>query len=574
VNVRFGAYELDVERATLRKHGTALKLREQSIRVLVALAQRPGELVTRDELRRRLWNDGTFVDFDTGLNTAISRLREALNDHGRSPRYIETIPKQGYRFIAPVRKQHSLAVMPFVNLTPGQESDYLRDGLNEELIHACWRIEGIRVAGHATVSRFRNQTYDPMRVARELGVDVILDGSIDGIGGSMRINVHLISGQDGFEIWTERFDGGFSDAFAIRDRVAERIAGVLESRLKQAAPGSRPENSEAYTAYLKGHFLVKRHSPVNSAKALQFFEQAIHADPGYALAYHGAAIVHILDTLLGILAPRDGMARAERLLEKGLAIQTNSAMLQNTLAMLRMFQWRWQESEEAYRRAIDLEPSNPHPHMMYALHHSFSGQHNEAWKEALTALDLDPVDPMMNFRVVQAAYYARRYDDAIQSARTAIDLAPEFHPPRSYLALALLAAGHEEQAWTAAQKARELGCGLPFSEGQFGYVAGKLGRSEAINVIGDLTARRAGGYGPALPIAWAWLALDDLDSCGRWLEAALKEHEPYLAAAAVSPIYDPLRSTPAFARLLRRLGVIDMNGRVRASSIARRDYSC
>jgi tetratricopeptide (TPR) repeat protein len=276
----------------------------------------------------------------------------------------------------------------------------------------------------------------------------------------------------------------------------------------------------------------------------------MQADPGYALPYHGAAVVCILDTLLGVLAPCDGMARAERLLEKGLAIQKDSAMLQNTLAMLRMFQWRWQESEEAYRRAIDLEPANPHPHMMYALHHSFSGRHEEAWKEARTALDLDLVDPMMNFRVVQAAYYARRYDDAIQSAHTAIDLAPEFHPPRSYLAFALLAAGHAGQAWTAAQKARDLGYGLPFSEGQFGYIAGKLGHSaEAISVIEDLTARRNRGYGPALPIAWVYLGLQDFDSCGRWLETAFKEHEPYLAAAGVSPIYDPLRSTPAFTRL-------------------------
>jgi DNA-binding winged helix-turn-helix (wHTH) protein/Flp pilus assembly protein TadD len=431
VKARFGAYELDMERGSLRKHGITLKLREQSVRILIALVERPGELVTRDELRRRLWNDGTFVDFEAGLNTAISRLRDALNDPVAASRYIETIPKRGYRFI--------------------------------------------------------------------------------------------------------------------------------ESRLKQAGPGNAPDNSEACTAYLQGHFLVKRHSPANSARALRYFEQAIQADPGFALPYHGAAVVHILDTLLGVLPPRRGMAKAESLLEKGLAIQANSAMLQNTLAMLRMFQWRRRESETAYRRAIDLEPSNPHPHMMYALHLSFSGRHEEAWKEARTALDLDPVDSMMNFRVIQAAYYASRYDDAIRAAHTAIDLAPEFSPPRYYLSLALLAAGQTEEAWTAAQKSRELGCGLPFSEGQLGYVAGKLGHSAlARNVIEDLTARRDHGYGPALPIAWTWLGLGDFDSCGRWLETALKEREPYLAAAAVAPVYDPLRSTPEFVRLLRRVGISDV----------------
>jgi tetratricopeptide (TPR) repeat protein len=371
----------------------------------------------------------------------------------------------------------------------------------------------------------------------------------------IRINVHLLNGKDGFEIWTERFDADWKDVFAIQEHVAERIAEVLKTRLKAHPPDNRPGNTEAYTTYLKGHFLAKRHSPTNSAKALAYFEEAIQADPGFALSYHGAAVVYILDTLLGASAPRDGMAKAEGLLDKGLAIQTDSAMLQNTLGMLRMFQWRWLESEQAYRRAIALESSNPHPHMMFALHHSFSGRHDEAWQEARTALDLDPVDPMMNFRVVQAAYYAGRYDVAIQSARTAIDLAPDFQPPYAYLASALLATDHAEEAWTMTRKAKELGRGLPFCEGGFGYVAGTLGHiAEARNVIADLTARRDRAYGPALPIAWAWLGLGDVDRCLQWLQIALDEHEPYLAAAAVSPIYDRLQSNPIFRRLLRSVG--------------------
>jgi TolB-like protein/Flp pilus assembly protein TadD len=551
VKVSFGAYELDPESGTLRKHGTALRLREQAVQVLIALVERPGELVTRDELRRRLWNDGTVVDFDVGLNTAISRLRQVLNDPAGSPRFIETVPKRGYRFIASVPKRHSLAVMPFVNQNADREGDYFSDGLTDDLIRACWRIEGLRVAGRATVSRFQKQPYDPIRAAKELGVDSILEGSVRRIADRMRIDAHLLNGKDGFEIWTERFDADWKDVFAIQDYVAERITEVLKARLKAPAD-SRPGNTEAYTAYLKGHYLVKRHNPTNSVKALEYFGEAMQADPGFALSYHGAAIVHIRDTLLGASAPRDGMANAEGLLGKGLAIQADSAMLLNTLGMLRMFQCRWQESEVAYRRAIGLEPSNPHPHMMFALQRSFLGRHDEAWQEARIALDLDPVDPMMNFRVVQAAYYARRYDIAIQSARTAIGLAPDFQPPYGYLASALLATGHEEEAWTMTQKARELGRGLPFCEGGFGYIAGATGHTtEARDVIADLTARRDRSYGPALPIAWACLGLGDVDACLQWLQTALDEHEPYLAAVAVSPIYDRLQSNPVFRRLLQ-----------------------
>jgi TolB-like protein/tetratricopeptide (TPR) repeat protein len=555
VKVSFGAYELDPESGTLKKHGTALRLREQAIQVLVALVERPGELVTRDELCRKLWSDGTVVDFDVGLNTAISRLRQVLNDPVGSPRFIETVPKRGYRFIASVPKRHSLAVIPFVNQGADPEADYFSDGLTDELIRACWRVDGLRVAGRATVSRFQKQLYDPIRMAKELGVAFILEGSVRRMADRIRINVHLLNGEDGFEIWTERFDADWKDVLAIQDHVTQHIAEVLKTRLKPPPLDNRPGNPEAYTAYLKGHFLIKRHSPANSAKAFQYFQEAIQADPGYALAYHGAAIVHILDTLLGATAPRDGMAKAEGLLEKGMAIQPDSAMLQNTLGMLRMFQWRHLESEQAYRRAIALETSNPHPHMMFALHHSFLGRHDEAWHEARTALDLDPVDPMMNFRVVQAAYYARRYDVAIQSARTAIDLAPDFQPPWAYLASALLAAGQTEEAWTTAQKAKELGHGLPFCEGGFGFIAGTLGHTAAArDVIADLTARRDDSYGPALPIAWTWLGLGEIDSCLESLQTALDEHEPYLAAVAVSPIYDRLRPNPIFRRLLRSVG--------------------
>jgi TolB-like protein len=555
VKVGFGPYELDLQSGTLRKHGTALHLREQAIQVLAALLERPGELVTREELRRRLWSDGTVVDFDVGLNTAVSRLRQVLNDPVGSSRIIETVPKRGYRFIAPVPKRYLLAVMPIVNQIPAEEGDYFSDGLTDELIRACWRIDSVKVVGRATVSRFQKQAYDPIRAAKELGVDSILEGSVTKRGDRIRISVQLLSGEDGFAIWTERFDADWKDLFAVQDQVAERIAGVLKARLKTPAAESRPGNTQAYTAYLKGHYLVKRHSPTNSEKALVYFEDAMRADPGYALGYHGAAVVRILDTLLGVTSPADGMVRAEALLEKGLAIQTDSAMLQTTLGMLRMFQCRWRESEEAYRKAIALEPDNPHPHMMFALDRSLVGRHDEAWQEAQTALALDPVDPMMNFRVVQAAYYARRYDVAVQCARTAIELAPDFQPPYGYAAAALLDAGRTEEAWAMTEKARLLGRGLPFCEGRCGYNAGVLGHmAEARAVVEGLTARREHGYGPALPIAWAWLGLGEIECSLDWMEIALEEREPYLAAAAVMPAYDQLRPHPRFGRLLRSLG--------------------
>jgi hypothetical protein len=192
--------------------------------------------------------------------------------------------------------------------------------------------------------------------------------------------------------------------------------------------------------------------------------------------------------------------------------------------------------------------------MMYALHHSFSGRHEEAWKEAQTALNLDPVDPMMNFRVVQAAYYARRYDLAIQSARTAIDLAPEFQPPRSYIRSA--GGGTCGRGMDRGKRGKGTGPGPAILRRALWICRRQAGHSvEAVTAIEDLPPHRDRGYGPALPIAWVYLGLEDFDPCWRWLETSFVEHEPYLAAAGVAPIYDPLRSRPAFTQLLRRLGI-------------------
>lgn len=518
--------------------------------VLVALLERPGELVTRDELRRRLWNHGTFTDFDVGLNTAVSRLRQVLNDPPGSPRFIETTPKRGYRFLAPVQRQPSVAVLPFVNQSPDPDGDYFADGLTEELIGALWRIEGVRVAGRATVWRFKNQKYDPQTVAKELEVDAILEGTVRRVADQIRIHVHLINGQDGFELWSERYDDDLKEILAVHDRVTNCVAQALKARLIHRAPANRTHDPAAYTAYLRGHYLIKRHTPANSKRALEYFEEAIGHDPGYALAYHGASLVHILYTLMGEAPPAEAFAKAEQLLEQGLAIQTDSAMLQNTLAMLRMFQWRWQESERAYENAIALEPLNPHPHMMYALERSFVGLHDEALREARTALELDPSDPMMNFRVVQCSYYARRYEAAVRCSRTAIELAPDFPYTYLYMAYSLLATGANEEAWSMAQRGRTLGHGQALCEGQFGYVAGILGRTtEAHGVIAELTARRQRSYSPAFAIAWTLLGLGDLDACLEWMEIALNEHDSYLASALVFPAYDPLRSHQKFIRL-------------------------
>ena len=434
MRVEFGPFLADADRGELFKHGTRLRLRAQPFQVLIALLEKPGEIVTREELRRRLWGDRTFAEFDVGLNSAVSRLREVLGESSRRPRLVETMPKRGYRFIGAVSSPKP-------------------------------------------------------------------------------------SGKHG-PVWQRG-------------------------------------NSEAHQAYLKGHHLIKRHTPPNAERALEYFREAIRLDPNDVLSYHGAALYYLLAALMGELRPYDALTEAEDLITRGRMIDENSAMLQNTLAMLRMDQWRWEESEVAFRRAIELEPENPHVRMMYSHLCCFGGRHDEAVQQGKMGVDLDPIDPATNFHLVKSCYYARRFDQAVDSGRTAIELTRDFPYTRWYVAWSLVQLGDKEGAWTAAVEARALGGRQPLNEGHFGYVAATCGYvAEAREVVRELEERGRREYSPGLPIAWVYLGLGESAACLEWLEHAFDQREPYLPSIAVSPACDPIRHRRRFIDLLKRMRCI------------------
>ena len=556
MNVRFGAFEVDLEGRRLLKRGMPITLREQSFQVLAALMERPGEIVTREELRRRLWSSDTFVDFEVALNSAVSRLRDALGDSANSPSMIETIPKRGYRFVVPIAKRPAVAVMPFVNQTADAKDDYFSDGLADELIRVLSRIDGLRVTARSVAFRFKGQTWDARQVGRELGVEAVLEGSVWRSGDRIRITVNLVGVKDGFNLWAQRFDSNLGELFGIQDEVCAAVAEALHVRLAVQVPEKRPSDMRAYVQYLKGAHLLKKRRPDDVRRAFEYFQEAIRLDSGFAEPYYGAAMFYIVSAVYGALPPQSALPKAEDLLSKGLALDENSPSLHSTLGMLRAFQWRWAESEQAYKRAISLEPANAFPHMAYPILCSFLGRHDEALLHAGKAVELDPLDLMTNFRLVQANYYARRYDEAVRTGRIAIELTPDSPYTCFYLALSLTALGIKDEAWSMANKGRKLNGGLPLGEGHFGYVAGVLGHiTEARSVLRELESRREGGYGPALPIAWTYLGLGETPSALEWLETALAEQDPFLGSAMVFPAYDAIRGQARFKGLTHELNL-------------------
>jgi len=554
MNVRFGAFEVDLEGRRLLKRGMPITLREQSFLVLAALMERPGEIVTREELRQRLWSSDIFVDFEVALNSAVSRLRDALGDSANSPSVIETIPKRGYRFVMPIPKRPAVAVMPFVNQTADAKDDYFSDGLADELIRVLSRIDGLRVTARSVAFRFKGQPWDARKVGRELGVEAVLEGSVWRSGDRIRITINLVGVKDGFNLWAQRFDSTLGDLFDIQDRVCAAVAEALHVRLAVQVPENRPRNVTAYVQYLKGAYLLGKRRPDDVRRAFEYFHEAIRLDPGFAEPYYGAAMFYNVSAAYGALPPQSALPKAEDLLSKGLALDETSTRLHSTLGMLRVFQWRWAESEQAYKRAISLEPADAFPHMAYPVLCSFLGRHDEALLHASKAVELEPLDLMTNFRLLQANYYARRYDEAVRTGRIALELTPDSPYTCFYLALSLAALDLRDEAWDTANKGRKLNDGLPLGEGYFGYVAGVLGHpTEARRVVGELVARREGGYGPALPIAWTYIGLGETAAALEWLETALAEHDPFLGSAMVFPAYDAIRDQARFIRLARSL---------------------
>ncbi|HEV3307503.1 MAG TPA: winged helix-turn-helix domain-containing protein [Candidatus Sulfotelmatobacter sp.] len=554
MNVRFGAFEVDLEGRRLLKRGMPITLREQSFQVLAALMERPGEIVTREELRRRLWSSDTFVDFEVALNSAVSRLRDALGDSANSPSFIETIPKRGYRFVVPISKRPAVAVMPFVNQTGNVKDEYFSDGLTDELTRALSRIQGLRVTAGSVVFRFKGQRCDARQIGNELGVEAVLEGSVWRTGDRIRIGVNLVGVKDGFNLWAQRFDSNLGDVFTIQDEVCSAVAEAMHIRLASQLPKAHPRNATAYLQYLKGVYLLKRRRPNGIRRAFEYQQEAIRLEPDWAEPYYGAAMSYIVRTIYGEMPPGTALPEAENLVSKGLALDENSAVLHSTLGMLRMFQWRWAESENAHRQAISLEPANAFPHQCYPILCSFLGRHDEAVLHASKAVELDPLDLMTNFRLVQANCYAGRHDAAVRAGRIAIELTPDSPYTYFYLALSLTVLGSNEEAWEMASIGRKLAGGMPLGEGYFGYLAALLGHTvEAHEIIEKLDAGRDKGYVPALPIVWTYLGLGATAEALHWLGTALAERDPFLGSLMVFPAYEPIRDHPELRRLAREL---------------------
>jgi TolB-like protein/Tfp pilus assembly protein PilF len=573
--VRFGPFEADLRAGEVRKHGVKLKLVGQPFEVLAMLLECPGQLVTREELRARLWPTDTFVDFDHGLNAAVNKLREVLNDSAEKPNYVETLPRRGYRFISAVGfhdsqtllgepsspKIQSLVVLPLENLSKDPEEEYFTDGMTDQLITNLAQIGALKVISRTSAMRYKGTKKSLPEIARELHVDAVVEGAVMWVGGRVRISAQLIEAPTDYHLWAASYERDLRDVLSMQEEVTRAIASEIRVNLsaqEQARLAStRPIDPEAYRLYLKGRYYWNKRSLEGFQKAIEYFQQATAKDPAYALAYVGLADTYTYFSFFDVVPPREAMPNAKAAAARALEIDDRLGEAHVSLGYVSYtYDWDWPAAGKHFEQALTLNPAYSRAHTFYPFYLSSLGRSEEALAVAKHSLDLDPASPAVNHSLAVQFYFARQFDQAIEQSHKALELDPNFAISYELLGEVYVSGGQYREGLSELEKYSALSRGRAMSLALLGYAHARLGeRSQGLRMLEQLEAALKERYTPAFSFAVVYAGLGEKDQAFAWLEKAYGERTSRLGYLKVEPLWDPLRSDPRFAELVRRIGL-------------------
>jgi TolB-like protein/tetratricopeptide (TPR) repeat protein len=572
--IRFGGFEFDPATLELRRRGVRLPIQGQPLQVLALLLERRGALVTREVLRAALWPEGTYVDFEHGLNAAVRRLRRALNDQAGTARFIETLARRGYRFVASVDSVgqdaldrdgtgspwSTIAVLPFYNATGDEENDYLVDGITDRTIDSLSLIPDLRVIARSGVFRYKGSRRPPRAIGRSLGVERIVVGTVCQRDATLLVQAELVDVVQGFQLWGSRFQRPLGDITGLDQDIGQQIYAALRRRVTGAEirrlrkPG--PASALAHREYLNGRYFSNRMTEPGLRRANDHFNGAIAADPRYALAYCGLADCYNLFAFLGLEPPDTVLPKARDAARAALALDDELAEAHASLASItKVYEWDWPAAEAGYRRALALNPSYVSAHRWYAAHLAALGRWDESMAGLQRASMLDPVSPLIATEVAWNWYMAREFDSARAHAIEALDLQPGFPPALFVLGLACEQLGRYEQALDAfrAAAAQAPNPAVVASEAHLLAVMGR--RDEAMMRRARLVKLSSEQYVPPYWVAIAAAGFLDRSSGLDWLECALARHDVWLVWLRNDPRLDPFRSEARFRRVLEAAGL-------------------
>ena len=654
--------ELDFRPRRLRRGNHVLKLERIPLEILVLLVEHWDEIVTRDEIVSRVWGKGVFLDTDNSIRGAIRKLRQALKDDAGSPRFIQTVTGQGYRFIAPVTppeeanrsdilipealtiptnrqnlaserngslqprrlalveeernqtaaklpvaemsletshrqrnwltrrwlligsvsllvfvaattyiltwsnsarakapKISSLAVLPMKNLSGDPAQEYFADGMTEELIGRLAMIRGLRVISRTSVMQFKDTRLSAPEIARTLGVDALVEGSVIRQGDRIRVHAQLIRASTDEHFWSEEYDRDLSDVLALQSNVAQTIADKVEvavsggERLRLVA--ARQVSPDVYESYLKGRY-APNPTDATSEKGIPYFEEAIRKDPTFAPAYAALASAYYqLGTPAGGVPPMSVRPKAISAASKAAELDPTLPEPHMLLALAYQDQWEWSNAAREFKRALELNPNDAATHGQYARWLLCQGSVEEAQIWARRGRDLDPFTVTGN-DLGWILFQSRRYDEAVRELRSDLAVHPDSPGDLWFLGYALIAKGAAGEAIPVLEKAVALSDRNPVIIGVLVHAYAQTGRRpEAISLVEELKRRQQKGYVPAAAFVHAYLGVGDKEQAFAWMEQAYEEQSMILQYLKVHPFFDPIRDDPRFADLLRRVGL-------------------
>jgi TolB-like protein/Flp pilus assembly protein TadD len=568
---RFRECELDVAAFELRRHGQPVRLERRPMELLLLLVENRGTLVSRDHIVKRLWGERTFVDVEMGVNTAIRKVRHALNDPSDAPVFIETVSGKGYRFIASVQPAHAvgaaapartrIAVLPFENLGAGPEREYVADGLTEETITTLGQIdaEHMAVIGRTSVMAYKRTTKSLGEIGREVNAEYLLESSIRAEGERVRVTAKLIRARDQDQIWSASFDSEPGSILEFQRELAIVIAEQIRLRIspERLAALTRRQtlDAEAYDLYLRGRDVWRQLSPLGTRQAIEYYTRATRRDPNYALAWSGLADAYAATPINGDAAPLQMSRNAREAAARAVAAEPELTETQTTLAFVNFWlDWDWPAAEAAYLKAIALDPNHAMAHRMLGVLYSHSGRHEEARYSMRRARELDMYG--MHYALsAMIELHARDYDAALKFARQATVVAPDFWIGYFHLGQAYERLGEDELALDALTVAGRLVGGNSKVVGLRGYIFGKLGRTvEAQEVLATLDAVSRERYFPPYASALVLLGLGEHERALEWLERAYDARDVHLIFLPVDPKWDALQKDARLRDLLKRCG--------------------
>jgi TolB-like protein/DNA-binding winged helix-turn-helix (wHTH) protein/tetratricopeptide (TPR) repeat protein len=611
-NFRLGEWSIYPSLNRITNGNRSHRVEPKVMAVLCEMAKHPGDVVSKEVLLDTVW-PGTSVE-EVALPRCVSELRRLLDDDAHHPRYIETVAKRGYRLIAPIssisksrssvpltavtvgacllvaagaltisrtlshrarlaQKVSSIAVLPLKNISRNPQQEYLADGLTEALISKLGKVSALRVISFDSVARYKTTRPPPDRVARELGVEALLEGGVLESGDQVRITVQLVSGKTGEVLWSDDYERNLHDVMAVQAEITSAIVDRVEVALLPAERNrihrSVSVDPEAYRAYLKGRFLWNKRTPEGFEAALKYFNQAVARDRNFALAYSGLADTYGMMANYGVRPAAATFAEARSAATHAVALDDSIAESHGSLGMIyHSYDWNWAGAEREYRRALELDPNYPTVRQWYGQLLINMGHFSEGTSEIERSLQLDPFSGTKNRLVAEMRYYLRDYDGAIDLCRKTLEIDPQ-SACRITIANAyeLKGMGNESVAY---RRELMLSGGMKREADLLGNESAKFGSTEALKRLRKRNLARVLGRFEratdnlqsrpmALQVAGAYVFAGDLDQGLKWLERSYAEHEPVLAEelalGAIEPLpnFVALANTERYDEMLRRV---------------------